>query len=87
MNPQNLKPHNRKGPAVPAMAILRILVRNPATMPDLRRLTGMPTRSVKQQLEWLRRGGAIRRRELIDRGIGKGPGGCLAVYDAVIHPL
>lgn len=86
-NPQNLRPHNRKGPAKPAMVILRILVRNAATMPDLRRLTGMPTRRVRQQIEWLKKGGAIRRRELRDRGIGKGQGGCLAVYDAVIHKL
>lgn len=74
-----------KGPRPAALCILKILLKNPATVPDLRRLTGMPTRRVKQQITWLKTGGAIRRKDF--RPSYSKHGGMTAVYEPVIHPL
>lgn len=79
-----LSPYNYKAPSPYAMVILKILLKNKATAIELSNLTGMPMRRVRQQVEWLRTGGAVKRIAIKDRGMGRGQGGCVAVYGAVV---
>ncbi len=72
----NLRVHNRTGPSSCAIAVLRALLKAPAPVPALAHQTRLAERTVRAQIEALKRSDAVR---------ATGRHGYFVIYSPVVH--